>query len=104
MGLECMETLWGLVSRKGDMAILVTSSMVGQKESERKDDKPWPMWMTRAEVDNHLLPTVLSHPPPHGWLRSLKSQGLTQKGQKAGARGARLWKSSDHDRDRPTAF
>lgn len=59
MGLECMETLWGLVSRKGDMAILVTSSMVGQKESERKDDKPWPMWMTRAEVDNHLLPTVL---------------------------------------------
>lgn len=38
MGLECTETLWGLISREEDMAILTISRMLWQEELERKDD------------------------------------------------------------------
>ena len=34
MGLECTETLWGLISRERDMAIL----MIWQEEVDRKGD------------------------------------------------------------------
>lgn len=38
MGLECRETLWGLISREGDMATLMISSMLWQEEVEGKGD------------------------------------------------------------------
>lgn len=31
MGPECMETLWGLISREGDVAILTISSVLWQR-------------------------------------------------------------------------
>lgn len=31
MGPECIETLWGLISREGDMAILMISSVLWQR-------------------------------------------------------------------------
>lgn len=38
LGLECREALWGLISREGDMAILMISSMFWQEELDRKGD------------------------------------------------------------------
>lgn len=38
MGLERMKALWGLISREGDMAILMISSMFWQEELDRKGD------------------------------------------------------------------
>lgn len=32
MGLECTETLWGLISREGDVVILMISSTLWQEE------------------------------------------------------------------------
>lgn len=53
MGLEHMEALWGLISREGDMAILMISSMFWQEELDSKGDSHG--WYSQQQLKPKII-------------------------------------------------